>query len=148
MYPGPRRGDSARAGGSEKRRAPDSSTTRSETGIRHRLLSGFASVVTSLRPSALDVAVHEAAGFGLRKRVAHLAEQVDRPLGRHGPVALHKPVEIEAVEQFHHIIESAIVGDAEVPELYGVRGTKLRRDLGFAFESAQHLAGRLAGAGD
>ena len=49
--------------------------------------------------------------LGLRERVADLAQQVDRPLGRQRPEAPDQRVGIEAVEQLHDVVERAVVGD-------------------------------------
>jgi hypothetical protein len=68
----------------------------------------------------LDVAVHQAAGLGLRQRVTHLAQQVDRPFGRGRPEVPEQRVGIEPVEQLHHIVEGAVGGDAEIEQLHRV----------------------------
>ena len=48
---------------------------------------------------------------------------------------LDERIEVEAVEQLHHVKETAVARDAEVPELHGVRRAQLRRDLRFALEA-------------
>ena len=59
--------------------------------------------------------------LGLGERMAHLAEQVDHPFRRQRSVPPHERLQVEAVQQLHDVIEAAIVSDAEVEELHGVR---------------------------
>jgi len=49
---------------------------------------------------------------------------------------LHQPIEIEAVEQLHHVVKRSIVSHSEIVEIHGVRRSKLRRDLRFPLEAA------------
>ena len=75
------------------------------------------------------------------KRGADLAEDVDDPLRRQRPVLPDQGVEIEAVEQLHHVIQPAVLGGAEVVELHGVRGFERGRGAGFALEAPHEQLG-------
>ena len=81
-----------------------------------------------------DVAVHQPVGLGFSERVTDLTKQKDRPFGGHRAVPPDECIEVEAVEQLHHVIETAVAGDAEIPELHGVRRAQPGRDLRFALE--------------
>ena len=72
----------------------------------------------------LDVAVDETARLGLGEGVAHLPEQVDGPLRRDGSRAAHERLGVEPIEQFHHVVERAVGGDAEIEEVHGMRRAK------------------------
>ena len=91
------------------------------TEVQHLHEVMFAAVPAHEQVGRLDVAVNEPIRFGLRQRVAHLAQQIDHALGGSGAITLHQPLEVEAIEQLHHVIEAAIVGHTEVEELDGVR---------------------------
>ena len=48
--------------------------------------------------------------------MADLAKHVDDALGRHRAEALDQRIGVESVEQLHHIVERAVLGDAEVEQ--------------------------------
>ena len=84
----------------------------------------------------LDVAVDQAAAMRLAERVADLPQQMDRPRGLERTEFPHGPLEADPVEQLHHVIEVAVLGDAEVVHVDGVGGAERGRVLGFALETA------------
>ena len=75
----------------------------------------------------------------LGQRVAHLPQQVDGPLGRQRAEPLDQRVQVEPVQQLHHVVERAVVGHAEVVELDGVRRAQRRGGLGLALEARLQL---------
>ena len=87
----------------------------------------------------LDVAVTRPHDCGLRQRVTDLAKQVRGALGRDGPEATKQRVGVEAIEQFHHVIERAVGGDPEVEEVDGMGRAETGDDLGLAFESSDRI---------
>ena len=92
----------------------------------------------------LDVAVHEPVLVRFGERPARLAQQHDHALGRLRPEARDDALEIEPVEQLHHVIEAAAVVDAEVVELHGVRRPQAGGHLRLALEAADELLARRA----
>ena len=66
--------------------------------------------------------MHQTVPVRVLKRRAHLAQEVDDPLRRQRPVLPDQGIEVETVEQLHHVVEPAVLGDAEVVELHRVRG--------------------------
>ena len=74
----------------------------------------------------LDVAVDQAVRVRVLQRGADLAQDVDDPLRRQRPVLPDQGVEVEPVEQLHHVVQPAVLGDAEIVELHRVR----RRERG------------------
>ena len=63
--------------------------------------------------------MHEPLCMGFSQRVTHLREHVNGAFDRHRAKPIDQRLEIEAVEQFHHVVERAL-GDPEVVELNGV----------------------------
>ena len=57
------------------------------------------------------------------------------------PGAPHQRVGVEPVEQLHHVVERAVVGDAEVEEVHGVRRAEARDHLRLALEPALRVLG-------
>ncbi len=83
----------------------------------------------------------------LRERVADLAQQVDRALRGQRPEPLHQRLQVEPVQQLHHVVEGAVFGDPEVVQLDGMGGPHERRCLGFALEPPQGLLSLLVADG-
>src|SRR4029453_3169970 len=88
----------------------------------------------------LDVAVHETAGFCLRQRVTYLTQQVDSAIERDRPETTDEGIGVHAVEEFHHVVERAVVGDPEIEECDRVRGMEAGGGLRFALEPAHRLS--------
>src|SRR6185436_6377855 len=87
------------------------------------------SVPTQENVGWLDVAMDETAGFSLREGMTHLTQHVDGSLRRDRSRATHELVDVESVEQLHHVVERAVGGDAEIEELHCVRRSEPCRDL-------------------
>ena len=68
-----------------------------------------------------------------------LPQEVDGPFRRHRSVPLHQCLEVEAVQQLHHVVEAAIVGDAKVEELHGMRRRETGGELRLVLESAYRV---------
>ena len=85
----------------------------------------------------LDVAVNEALFVSLAKRVASLPEHMHGALGWKWTEPLYQGFEIEAVQEFHDVVERAVVRDAEVEELDGVWRTEQRCGLCLTLEAPQ-----------
>ena len=81
--------------------------------------------------------------FGVRvlERGADLAQDVDDPLRRQRPVLSDQGVEIQAIEQLHHVVQPAVLGGAEVVELHRVRGLERGGRAGFALEAPEEQLG-------
>ena len=56
-----------------------------------------------------------------------------------GTEAPHERVGVESVEQLHHVVERAVVGDAEIEELHGVRRAEAGDDLRLALEPSSRV---------
>ena len=54
-------------------------------------------------------------------------EHIEDPFGRYRAEAPDESVGVETVEQLHHVIERAVVGDAEVEQRHGVRRSEAAR---------------------
>ena len=52
--------------------------------------------------------------------MARLAKHVDHARRLHRARILHEALETEAVEQLHHVVEVALLGDAEIVDVDGV----------------------------
>ncbi len=76
-------------------------------------------------------------GVGFGEGPAGLIDEVDHAGRRLRAVLLHQSVEIEAVEELHHVVEGPVVGPAEVVELDRVRGSEARGDLSLGFEPGE-----------
>ena len=94
----------------------------------------------------LDVAMDEAARVRVGQRVAHLAEQEHRAFGGQRTEFPDQRFEVASGQQLHHVVERAIVGQAEVEQLNRVRGAEGRGRLGFALEPAHHELGFVGAA--
>ena len=93
----------------------------------------------------LDVPVHEPARMRVGERVAHLPEQEDGPVRRHGSELAHERLQVAPGQQLHHVVERPIVGQPEVEDLDGVRRAERGRGPGLALEAAHDQRGfRLA----
>ena len=84
----------------------------------------------------LDVAMHQAARVRIGQRVAHLAQQVEHAVRRQRTEFAHQRLEVAAGEQLHHVIERAVLRDAEVEDLNRVRRAQGRRRLRLTLEAA------------
>ena len=71
--------------------------------------------------------------------MTHLTQQVDHAFRRHRPVAVHEPLEVETLQEFHHVIEAPIVGHTEVEELHRVRRREAGCHLRFTLESSDDV---------
>jgi len=69
----------------------------------------------------LDVAMDQAARLGLRERVADLPQDVHHPFRRERSAAPDERLQVEPLEQLHHVVERAVAGDAEVEQVHRVR---------------------------
>jgi hypothetical protein len=65
--------------------------------------------------------MHQPVRMRVLERRADLAQDVDDPLRRLRPVLPDQSIEIEPVEQLHHVVQPAVLGGAEVVELHRVR---------------------------
>src|SRR5262249_33078220 len=88
----------------------------------------------------LDVTVHEAVSMRVVERGADLLQEVDGALGRNRPETLDQGLEVHSVEELHDVVQRAIVGDAKIVELHGVRRLERGGRPRLALEAAQqHL---------
>ena len=87
----------------------------------------------------LDVTMHQTVRLCFGQGVADLTKHEDRALRRQRPEPLDQPVGIEAFEQLHHVVECAVLRDAEVEEIHRMRRTKPGNDLGFALEPSARV---------
>jgi hypothetical protein len=72
-------------------------------------------------PSAVSsVAVDHAALMSLTERMADLAQQIDGTRRRDRAETFYERVEVQPLEEFHHIVEGPLLGDTEVVEIDGV----------------------------
>ena len=81
--------------------------------------------------------MHEAARVRIGQRVADLAQQVNGAVGGHRTELPDQRLEVAAREQLHHVVERAVLGDAEVEQLNRVRRAQLRGRLRLALETAK-----------
>src|SRR6185436_4321644 len=58
--------------------------------------------------------------------------------------AVHDALEVETLQQLHHVVEAAALIHAEVVELHGMRRAQTRRHLCLALESTDELLARRA----
>jgi len=91
----------------------------------------------------LDVAMHEPDIVGVPEGVADVDQQARDALGIHRAGVLDQRLEIDAVEQLHHDVELAVVGDPKVVQADGVRGPELRGGAGLLGEAVRELAVRV-----
>ena len=111
---------------------PKSSTLTKSNVVPARLTTTFAGLMSRwTRPFACASASER----------ADLAQEVDDPLRRQRPELLDQRLEVEAVEQLHHVVERAVVGDAEVVELHRVRRRERGGGARLALEAAHEQLG-------
>src|SRR5688572_1059598 len=75
-------------------------------------------------------------GVGFGERCANLAQQKENARLRLRAVAFHKGLQVEAVQQFHYVIENAVVGDAVIVKGHGVWRMERSRGLSLELEAA------------
>jgi len=85
--------------------------------------------------------VNQSVAVGLGQRLAHLPEDINDPRGGKGPVLLDQRLQVAPFEQFHDVVEGAVVGGAEVIYADGVGRLQRRGRLGFALETAEQCFG-------
>ena len=71
--------------------------------------------------------------------MAHLPKNIEDPFGGYRAEAPDQRVGIDTVEQLHHVIERAVLGDAEVEQRHGVRRSELCDDLRLPLESPSRV---------
>ncbi len=96
----------------------------------------------------LDVAMHQPVAVRVLERGADLAQEVDHPLRRQRPVLPDQGIEIQPVEQLHHVVQPAVLGGAEVVELHRVGGLERGGRAGLALEAPEQQLGIAATPGD
>jgi hypothetical protein len=89
----------------------------------------------------LDVAVHHPAAMSLGQRMTDLPQQVDHAGRRQGPELSDERGHVASGQELHHVVEAAVIGDAEVEQPDRVRRREGGRRLGLALESPQRGAG-------
>ena len=67
-------------------------------------------VATDEDVGRFDVAVHHTLLVGLCERLTNLTKDMDHAFGRHRPVLFDARLQAEAVEEFHYVVESAVLG--------------------------------------
>src|SRR5207249_147334 len=75
----------------------------------------------------LDVPVHQREPVSFLEGIARPTQEMDDTLWRLGAEALDQDFDIDTVEQFHGVIEKAVLGDSEIEQVYGVGGSQRRR---------------------
>jgi hypothetical protein len=61
--------------------------------------------------------------MSLAERVAHLEQEMDGTLRRHGTETAHQSTQVETVQELHHIVKRAILRHTEVVDLDRVWGS-------------------------
>ena len=84
----------------------------------------------------LDVAMHQAARVRVGQGMRHLPQQVNHAAGGQRAELAHQRLEVAAGQQLHHVVEGAVLRDAEVEHLDGVRRAEHRGGLRLALEAA------------
>ncbi len=69
----------------------------------------------------LYVSVDQASRVGFGQRLTGLPQQMHRPLRRYRAVSLDQRLQVETIEELHDEKEGAVLRDAEVVEIDGVR---------------------------
>jgi hypothetical protein len=69
----------------------------------------------------LDVPMNQPSGMCVRQRVAYLSQQKYGTGWGHGTKFTHQRFDVTARQQFHHVVETAIVGLTEIEEVDRVR---------------------------
>ena len=85
----------------------------------------------------LDVAVDQPFGVGLAQGFADLPQEMNGPFRRQRPVIPDEFLQAQPRQQFHHVVERAVVGVAVVVDLDGVPVGQLGRGLHFALKPCQ-----------
>ena len=85
--------------------------------------------------------MHQPVAVRVLERGADLAQDVDDPLRGQRPVLPDQGIEIQAVEQLHHVVQPAVLGGAEVVELHRVRGLERGGSAGFPLEAPEEQLG-------
>ena len=80
---------------------------------------------------------------GLSQSMARLSQEVDSSLGRQRSILLHQLIEIEARQEFHHVVERTIVRVAEVVDFDRVPMREFGSGADLTFESSQEPSYRL-----
>ncbi|MEJ2483150.1 MAG: hypothetical protein P8049_08555 [Gemmatimonadota bacterium] len=85
--------------------------------------------------------MHESPVVRFAERQADLLEQVNGPIRPERSEPLHESVEVQAVEQFHHVVEGAIIRGSEVVQLDRMGRPEIRCRPGLAPKSLDNDAG-------
>ena len=73
--------------------------------------------------------------------MTHLPKHVDDALGRHWTEASDQRLGVEPLEEFHHVIKCAIIGDTEVEQRDRMRGSESSDYLGFPLKPSPRVVG-------
>ena len=93
--------------------------------------------------------MHQPVAVRVLQRGADLAQDVDDSLRRQRPVLPDQRIEIDSVQQLHHVVQPAIVSGAEVVELHCVGRLERGGRASFALEAPeQQLGDRPTSAGE
>src|SRR5262245_43065169 len=82
-----------------------------------------------------DVAVYQSGLVRFAQRVAHLPQDVNSPFGRHWTEAIDQRLQVESVEQLHHVIERTVCRYTEIVQLDRVRRAERCGGLRLALEA-------------
>ena len=82
----------------------------------------------------LDVAVNEAARMRFFEGLADLTQDMHHTRRRQRPLLSDQLLDVHSFEKLHREVQRAVLGDAEVVELDGVRRPQRRRRLRLAME--------------
>src|SRR5690349_6824171 len=80
----------------------------------------------------------ESCAMRLLQRLANLAQNMRHARGMHGSETVHHGLQVDAVEQFHHVVEGAFFRLAEIVKRDGVRRTEAGGDLRLTLEPPPH----------
>src|SRR5687768_11519560 len=86
--------------------------------------------------------MHESSLVSLGERPARLTQEHDYALGWLGTETSDDVVQIESIQELHHVVEATGLVDAEIVELHGMRRPQSRGHLCFALEPSNQLLAR------
>src|SRR5258708_4922621 len=91
--------------------------------------------------------MNHAVAVSVRERTANLTQDTRDSCWRLWTKLLHQSLQIDSVQQLHHVVEDTILCDTEVVQLHGMRGAQRSRRFCLLLEPASYehsIASRLA----
>ena len=78
---------------------------------------------------------------GVVERVAGVEQEMGGPLRGHGPEAADERLQVEPVQDLHHVVERPLPRHPEVVQVHGVGRVKGGGGLGLALEAPDEVLG-------